>query len=230
MIREEWRLSQETQRNKMAHLKRIASPKNWTIPKKGTKYVLRAYPGKEMSMPLGMIIRDLLKLTKIRKETRAFLRGKEIMVDGKIIEEEKFPVGLFDTISLTTLGKSYRVFVNSNGRFDVQEIKESEINQKVYKVMGKTSLKGGKIQLNLFNGRNVLSDKNVNVNDSVVVDLKKNSILKHLPMKDGANVYVLGGKHMGTTGKVEKVAEGYAEVSIEKESYDIPLDKLYVLE
>ena len=73
----------------------------------------------------------------------AFLRGKEIMVDGKVIEEEKYPIGLFDTLSLVNLGKSYRVLINDKGRFDVEEIKATEINQKVYKVLGKTSLKNG---------------------------------------------------------------------------------------
>ena len=234
MIGREWRLSEEKQRkkrlrNKMAHLKRLASPKNWIIPKKGTKYVLRAYPGKEMSMPLGMLVRDLLKLTSIRKETRSFLKKKEIMVDGKAIEEEKFPVGLFDTIALKNLGKFYRIIINEHGKFDVQEIKENEIDQKSYKVMGKTSLKNGKMQLNLFNGRNIISDKKVSVNDSLVVDLQKNSILKHLPLKDGAKIYVLGGKHMGSFGTIEKIVERDAKVKIGKESFEIPLDKIYVI-
>ncbi|MBU2523537.1 MAG: hypothetical protein KKE23_04610 [Nanoarchaeota archaeon] len=214
----------------MAHLKRLASPKSWIIPRKGTKYVLIAYPGKEISMPLGMLVRDLLKLTSIKKETRSFLKKKEIMIDGKVIEEEKFPVGLFDTVALKSLGKFYRIIINEHGKFDVQEIKENEVNQKPYKVMGKTSLKNGKMQLNLFNGRNMISDKKVKVNDSVVVDLQKNSILKHIPLKDGASIYVLGGKHMGCFGVVEKIIERNAKVKIGKESSEIPLDKIYVLE
>jgi len=214
----------------MAHLKRIASPKNWTIPKKGTKYVLRAYPGKEMSMPLGILVRDLLKLTQIKKETRSFLRKKEIMVDGKVIEEEKFPIGLFDTVGIKSLGKFYRIIINEHGKFDVMEIKENQMGQKAYKVMNKTSIKGGKLQLNLFNGRNIISDKNVSTNDSLVVDLLKNSVIKHLPLKEGANIYVLGGKHMGSLGTIEKVVEGDAKVKIGKESFQIPLDKVYVIE
>ncbi len=215
----------------MAHLKRIASPKSWIIPKKGTKYVLKAYPGKkdEISMPVGMLIRDLLKLTSIKKETRAFLKGKGLMIDGKVIEEEKFPVSIFDTIALPNLKKFYRVIINDKGKFELMDIKESEINQKVYKVLNKTSLRQGKTQLNLFNGRNIISDKKISVNDSVLVDLQKNSITKHLPLKEGARVYILGGKHLGTFGAIEKLGEN-AKVKIGSGLFEIPLDKIYVLE
>ena len=77
---------------------------------------------------------------------------------------------------------------------------------------------------------NIISDKNVSTNDSLVVDLLKNSVIKHLPLKEGANIYVLGGKHMGSLGTIEKVVEGDAKVKIGKESFQIPLDKVYVIE
>jgi len=209
----------------------MASPKTWIIPKKGTKYVLCAYPGKisGISMPLGMVVRDLLKLTSIKKETRAFLKNREIMIDGKVIEEEKFPVSLFDTIALPKMKKFYRAIINQHGKFELSEMKENEMGQKVYKVLNKTSLKKGKLQLNLFNGRNVISDKKVNVNDSLLIDLQKNSIIKHLPLREGAKTYVLGGKHLGSFGTIEKIGEK-AKVKIGNESFEIPLDKIYVLD
>ena len=215
----------------MSHLKRIASPKSWIIPRKGTKYLLIPYPGKalEISMPLGMIIRDLLQLTHKKKETRAFLKNKEIMVDGKVIEEEKFPVSIFDTIAIPSLKKFYRVSINSRGKFELNEIKENEISSKILKVIGKTSLKKGKIQLNLFNGRNMLSDKSVKVNDSLLVDLEKNSIIKHIPLKEGCEIYILGGKHLGEKGTIKSMKENNAQVNIGGKAFEIQLKNVYVL-
>ena len=215
----------------MSHLKRIASPKSWVLPRKGTKYLLIPYPGKalDISMPLGMVVRDLLKLTHIKKETRAFLKNKEMMVDGKVIEEEKFPVSIFDTIAIPSLKKFYRVNINSRGKFELNDIKENEINSKVLKVTGKTSLKKGQIQLNLFNGRNMLSDKNVKVNDSLLVDLEKNSIVKHIPLKNGCEIYILGGKHFGERGTINSMKENNAQVDIGGKIFDIQLKNVYVL-
>jgi len=215
----------------MSHLKRLAAPRSWTLPRKGTKYVLIPYPGKmmELSMPLGSLVRDFLKLTHTRKETRAFLHAKEIMIDGKTVEEEKFPISLFDTISLTKMKQFYRVSINERGKFELKEIKEDELKLKVLKVLGKTSLKEGKIQLNLFNGRNITTDKKVSVNDSLLVDMGKNSIVKHLPLKEGAEVYILGGSHFGEQGKIKSIKERYARVDLGGKAFEIPLNNVYVI-
>lgn len=214
----------------MTHLKRLAAPKSWIIPRKGTKYVLRPYPGKiiELSIPVGIIIRDLLKLTSSKKETRAFLKNKELLVDGKIIEEEKFPASLFDAISLPKMKKFYRLILNERGKFELESIKEDETGQKACKVIGKTSLRGEKQQLNLFNGRNIISDNKIKVNDSVLVDLQKNSIIRHLPLKEGAKAYIMGGKHVGNYGVIEKIAEKNATVKIGGQPFDIRLKNMYI--
>jgi len=216
----------------MTHVKRLASPKTWTIPRKGTKYVLGAYPGKkkELTIALGMLIRDFFDITSTKKETRAFLKAKEAMVDGKIIEEEKYPISLFDNVGFPKMKKFYRIIINELGKIGVEEIKESEMGKKAYKVIGKTALKNGKLQLNLFNGRNVLTDKKIMVNDSVVMDLEKNAVLKHLPLKVGAKVYITGGSHLGSKGVIENVSKEYIQVKISNQLFDIKLDNIYVLE
>lgn len=215
----------------MRHIKRISSPKSWIIPRKGTKYVLRPYPGKksEMTMPLGMLVRDLLNLTHNKKETRAFLKGKELMVDGKVIEEEKFPISLFDTIAIVSLKKFYRMIIIENGKLGLEEIKADEIKSKIYKIIGKTSLRKGKTQLNLFNGRNIITDKDVKVNDSVLVDLDKNLITKHFPLKAGAEIYIIGGKHLGEYGKIKDIKEKNVQVEIKGKVFDIKIKSIYVL-
>ena len=148
----------------MSYLKRVASPRTWITARKGTKYLTMPYPGKlrELSMPINLVIRDLLKIAYIRKEVKIMLHQKEILVDGKVINTEKFPVRIFDVVSLPKIKKIFQVFINEKKRFDAREIKDSEAGVKAYKVIDKTTLKGNKNQLNLFNGRNVLSEDKKN--------------------------------------------------------------------
>jgi len=83
--------------------------------------------------------------------------------------------------------------------------KVSEAGKKIAKIMNKKTLKGKKTQLNLSDGRNVLSDVKCNVGDSVLINFKENKIEKCLEMKEKTKVLVVAGKHAGTQGIVIKM-------------------------
>ena len=87
----------------------------------------------------------------------------------------------------------------------MEEIKESEANKKVTKIIGKKVLKNKKVQLNLSDGKNFLSDLKCKTNDSVLIDLKNKKIDKCLELKEKANVIVFAGKHAGKKGQIEKL-------------------------
>ncbi len=216
----------------MSHLKRLASPKTWPIPRKGTKYLTSPKPGKvsSLSMPVALMIRDLLKLSSSRRETRIMLHNKEVLVNGKVVGDTKAPVGLFDVISLPKIKKNYRVTLNDKRKIELEEIKESEAKSKACKVIGKTTLKGNKVQVNLLNGDNVLSDAKVKTNDSLVLDLNKRTVLKHLAFKEGANALIIGGKHLGQRAVIEKVDKNEATLKVGKESFPIKPRNVYVIE
>lgn len=210
----------------------MSSPRTWITKRKGTKYLTRPYPGKlrDLSMPLNLVIRDLLKIVDLRKEVKIMLHQKDILVDGKLINTEKFPVGIFDIVSLPKIKKNYQIFINEKKRFDAREIKESEIANKPYKVIGKTTLKNGKSQLNLFNGRNVLSeDGKIKVNDSVIIDLKSGKIKDHLPIKSGSKAYIIGGTHLGNNGVIEKVSGHNVKIKLGDSSFELQMKNIYVV-
>ena len=48
------------------HLKRIAMPKNWPLPRKGKK---KFVPYGKNAIPLLVIVRDMLKITHTKKST-----------------------------------------------------------------------------------------------------------------------------------------------------------------
>jgi len=205
----------------MSHLKRQAVPKNWPIHRKGTAYVVRPNFSKESGIPILVVLRDILKVADNRKEVKRAINRKLILVNQKEVRDEKNAMVLFDTISLVPSKKYYRLNLSEKGKFQLDEVKETETGKKVAKVINKKILKGKKVQLNLSDGRNVLSDEKCKMNDSVVVDFKNKKIGKCLPLAEKAKVVVFQGKHAGETGVVKKIDNERKMVSVEEKEVSI---------
>ena len=118
------------------------------------------------------------------------------------------------------------------GKFALEEIKEAEANKKIARVMDKKALKGKKLQLNLSDGRNFISDIKCNTNDSVVVNFKEKKLEKCLPFKDGANVMIFAGKHLGQKGVVKKIKaeRKMVAVTVGKEEINALIKQIIVVE
>ena len=216
----------------MSHLKRQFAPKSWPIPRKGTTFVARPNFGLSKGMPLLILLRDMLKIAKDRKEVKKAIHFKTILINRREAIEEREGISLFDVITIVPSKKNYRLSLSLKGKFELKEIKESEADYKVARIIGKKVLKGKKIQLNLSDGRNFLSDIKCKTNDSVLINLKKKKIEKILSLKENSNVFVFAGKHSGTTGKIEKIDEKRKMVSIEKdnERINVLIKQIMVIE
>ena len=175
--------------------------KFWPVPKKGTKYVAVSLHNKNNSIPLSVIIRDILKLVKSVKELKKILNEKLIKINGKIIKDIKYPVELFDIININ--GKNYKTNFNGKKMF-FEEIKKDD-GSKVLKIIGKKNLGNNKIQFNLMDGRNIISDEKANVNDSVVFDFNNKKIRKIVKMEKGNTAFVVSGKNSGMKGKIIEI-------------------------
>lgn len=209
------------------HVKLHAAPKSWPIRRKGKTFVVK---GNSKSIPLLVVLRDLLKLAQTRKEVKSAVHMKHLLISNKPVVDEKKPLELFDTLSILPAKKYYRVSLSDKGKFEMEEISEKESKFKVSKIVGKKTLKSKKNQVNLFDGRNYLSEVEYKVNDSVLVDLEKNSISKILPLKTGANVLVIAGKHIGEKGKVASILteEKMVEVESKENKYKVLIKQLMV--
>tara|TARA_Y100000310_G_scaffold167856_1_gene167803 strand:- start:12599 stop:13330 length:732 start_codon:yes stop_codon:yes gene_type:complete len=191
------------------HLKTLAAPKTWPLKRRLRKYVLRPYPGPHnlrFSMPLNVILRDLINISENTKETKKILFSKNVLVDGKRRKEVKFPVGIFDCISIKETNQNFRIILNEKGKLDFIEIKDEENSIKPSKIIGKTMMKNSKIQLNLNDGKNITLDKgDQKVGDTLILSLPDWNISKHLKLEKNAIVFFTGGKHIGSTGTVEEI-------------------------
>lgn len=189
------------------YLKRQNIGKFWTVQRKGTKYLAVSTHNKSSSIPLIVVMRDILKLVRNKKELKKIINEKQILVNNKKIKETNYPVSLFDIISFSEMKKNYKAVFNEHKKMSFIEIPDDEAEKKIFKVIGKKVLKGNKIQINLSQGKNILIKERVNVDDSVVFNTKQNKIEKIIKMEKGKRGYVLEGKHIGIVGEIDSIIE-----------------------
>jgi small subunit ribosomal protein S4e len=211
------------------HLKRIATPNTWIIDRKQAKFIIKTAPGshpREMSLPLTIILRDILKLARTRSEVQRILQTSEVLIDGKRRRDHRFSVGLFDTISLPSLQKHFRISLDNKGRLIVLEIPATESSMKVSKIIGKSMLSKGKVQYNLHDGKNLLSKEKAKVGDSFLLELPKLAVKEIFPLKSGASVFLTGGKHSGIVGSLRELRG--KEATFTHDNSDIETTKNYL--
>jgi len=192
-------------------LKRLLAPEFWKLPKKVKKWVVspRAGPhSKFYCIPLQILVRDILKLVETGKEARTIIKKGEILVDGKARKDHAYPVGLFDVISTPRTKQNYRVVPDVKG-LALVEIPEKEADKKICKIENKTVLKKGKLQLNLHDGKNLLTDKkDYKTGDSILIELTSLKILQHLALEKGNIGIVSEGANVGRIGKIVDIVPG----------------------
>lgn len=190
----------------MAHLKRLSVPTSWSVKKKGITFIARPSPGphkKSQAMTLNYIVKDLLKIAQTTREVKKVLHAGNILVDTIARKDHHFPVGVMDIITIPSQKESYVSLYADDGKFILKKLK-SHTEEKLCKIIGKRILAKKKVQLNLYDGKNLLIDKDsYKVGDTIL--LAKGRIVKHLKMEKGALIYLIGGKHIGKLGQLIEI-------------------------
>jgi small subunit ribosomal protein S4e len=186
-------------------------PKMWPLSVKGKVWVGKPVPGphgKESCITLGVILRDVLKYTDSMKETKKIIKEGKVLVDKKTRKEAKFPVGLMDIIEIPEVKDYFRMNINKSGLF-LEKIKPVDSNKKLCKIINKTIIKGGKCQLNLHDGRNIIVDKakTYKTGDSVLLHLPDQKILKHFKLDKNMTAIIIDGRDKGAVGKIKEIKE-----------------------
>lgn len=203
------------------HLKRLPAPAFWPIHVKEAQWVSRPNPGphkKDLSFPIILILREMLGLARTRKEGLRILTEGHIKVDGVIQRDDKYPVGLMDVVEIPTVKKAFRILPKPKKKLGLHLINEEEKEFKLCKIMNKTSVKGGNLQLNLHDGRNILirvADSKHPVEDVyktrdvLKIKIPGSEILEHLNLEEGIISIVENGKNVGRWGKIVEVEERF---------------------
>lgn len=189
------------------HQKRISVPNSWQISKKSNKWVTTTRPGphnKQQSIPLGVVLRDMLGVVDTRAEAKRILSEGSVLIDGIVRKDLRFPVGLLDVISIPLEDAAYRVLLDRKGRLEVHKLEDSNAN-KLCRINGKTIIKGGAVQLNLNDGTNLLGSNEYKPKDSIILSLPDKEIVKHIKYQVGNLALIVGGRHTGEIGTIKEI-------------------------
>ena len=192
------------------HLKRITTPRSWSIGRKAHFWATKPRPGPhslERSVPLAIVLRDYLHVCDTAREARRILGSGEVLLDQRVVRDPKRGVGLMDVVSLPTVKANFRCLLDHHGRLHFSEIKAVAAKWKLLRVEGKTTLRGGKTQLNLHDGSNLLSNEAVATGDVLQLALPGLKVKKILKFGKGAPALVTGGAHVGTIALLEEAVE-----------------------
>ena len=189
------------------HQKRITVPVSWPIAKKTHAWVAKSCPGphcSEDSIPLLVVIRDMLKLVDNAREAKRILYEGKVLVDGKVQKDYKLPIGIFDVLAVPSNDQQYRMLKDEKGMFYLSTLEAGKV-RKLARIENKTFLKGKKQQLNLSDGSNKLAEGDYRVGDSLVLSLPNKEIEDRIGFEIGNLAMVVGGKHSGQTGKIKEI-------------------------
>ncbi len=212
----------------MAKLKRLTAPKWWPIERKTKKFTVapRGPHPKNLSLPLLILIRDVFKLAETGKEAKSIIKRGEVLVDGRKIKDPKFGVGIFDVIEIPTLKKVWRAIPKRGLSFI--EIPEKEKKLKICKIIDKKTLKGNKIQLNLNDGRNILTNEKYSTKDSLLIEIPEQKIVEHIKFEKDSLAMVLGGKNAGKIAKIKEIEKNRVLLEGER-TFEVPKKLLIIV-
>lgn len=201
------------------HQKRLAAPLSFPMERKGLKFTFHGIAGSRKineGIPLGLIIRDMLNLASNLKELKYILNNNLVFIDGKPRKDPRYIVGPMDVIEIPSIKQYYR-FVPWVGRRKIKliSITKEDSTWKLVSIKSKTNLRGGKLQLNLDDGRNIIinqseEDKNTKFNPSIFttrgtlkIEFISNKILDYYPFDLNSFVLIRKGINTGLTGKLQ---------------------------
>ncbi len=208
-------------KGKTGRLKRKPAPAFWPIHRKDKPWVAKPSSGAHSlneSLPLTLVLRDILGVAQTRKEAILILTQGKVLVDGKIRKKDDFPVGLMDVVSMPEVGKYYRVMPSHKGLV-LAPISKEESQVKLFRVEDKTTVRNG-VQLAFHDGSNMLfkvaDPKNpievvYDTFDILKVTFPEKQVIQSVKTKEGNIAVITGGKNIGKIGKIVEIEKTEAK-------------------
>jgi small subunit ribosomal protein S4e len=200
------------------HLKTYPAPRFWPILIKEHEFTIRPASGPHQiswSIPLGILLRDILKYAKTVREVKRILAEGKVLIDGKVRADYKFPVGLMDVVYLKPAKEYYRVLPNSTNRLALVKITPEEATFKLVRLTGKRTLRGNKVQLNFHDGRSSVArvedpfnlQMGYRIFDVLKISLPDGQVIDSIPLEPDAFVSIIGGTNIGSYGTLKETPE-----------------------
>merc|ERR1712035_125704 len=189
------------------HLKTLAAPHHWMLPKTGGVHAFRPSSGPHKlreCLPLAILIRNRLKYALNGNECQKIMQGRMIKVDGKIRTDMEYPAGFMDVISIEKTNENFRLIYDTKGRFIVNRITAEETSYKICRVKKVFVEKNNVPFLVTHDGRSIrYPNPDCKVGDTIELDLASNKISNWVKFDTGNMCQVIGGKNIGRMGTIQ---------------------------
>jgi len=189
------------------HLKTLAAPHHWMLPKTAGVFSFRPNAGPHKlreCLPLAIFIRNRLKYALTGRECKKIMMGKMVKVDGKVRTDVKYPAGFMDVITLDKTDENFRLVFDTKGRYIVHRITAEEASYKLCRVKNVILGKNNIPFLSTHDGRTIrYPNPDVMVGDSVEVDITTGKITNWVKFDTGNICMIIGGKNVGRIGTVQ---------------------------
>ena len=192
-------------------LKRQMAPQFWGIARKNKRFVITVRPGphkKNYSVPTAVFLRDTLKIVSSLREAKTAIYSGKVKIDGVVRKSLHHAIGLMDVVELENVSDIYRLVPSEKKLLKPIKINESEKSKKLVRVVSKTTINKGKMQIGFHDGRSTILDTKVNVGDSCLIQIPDQKILEVIKLEAGYQCLVTHGSNTGQIGKIETIEEG----------------------
>ena len=218
------------------HLKRLAAPRSWTLSRKEYVWSYKPRPGPhpaESAVPLAVALREMLRVAGNAREAERLVFSRSVLVDGRVVSDPKFPVGLMDILTLGKSKESFRMLLDARGKLTLLPVESGEAAWKLCRVRGKSTVRGGKFQVQLHDGRTILLPKSEYATGTTLkLALPEQKVLGALPLVEGNIALLTGGQHAGELAhvlRVEKTRNPRANVVHFQEGFSTIVDYVFVV-
>lgn len=194
-------------------MKRYKAPKFYPIPRKVYKWTIHSSPGPhpiDESLPLAILLREVLGYASNLREVKYILNNGYVKVDGRVIKDYKFPVGLMDVVELTPEEKFFRMLPTKKMNVYPFEISKEESKIKPCRVKVKKNVRGGVFQLSFHDGRCMLEKdsekaRRIKPGDTLIFNIHEKTFKEHIPLREGVVGLVIKGRAAGIHGKIMEI-------------------------
>jgi small subunit ribosomal protein S4e len=192
-------------------LKRQMAPMFWRINRKEKRFVITVRPGshpKNNSIPSAVLLRDTLNIVNTLREAKSSIYNGKVKVDGIIQKSLHHSIGLMDVVELEGITDIYRLVPKDGHILMPIKINANEKSKKLVKVKRKTITKGGKTQLGFHDGRTIITDVDINVNDVCLIQIPEQKIIDVIKFEKNSQVIITKGTNAGRIGTINEIKPG----------------------
>ncbi|MEN2495951.1 MAG: 40S ribosomal protein S4 [Marteilia pararefringens] len=198
-------------RGQRKHLKRTNAPKSYHLHKMGGAFALKPICGPhsaKSSIPLAYLLRYNLKYAESNEEVRRIMKKRCIRINGQVRSIEKYPVGLFDILSINKK-HFYQLVYNANGCFTLVKLdaqNPQHTNTRLCKVLSRKVNHDNIPSIQTHDGTHLrFIHPMIRVNDTIRYDFVQKKIVEILPQKIGQTVMAIDGNNSGRIGVLTNI-------------------------